>query len=159
MEKAMLELQVRQFSELVHEVFSSTLQDLGFDLEEENEYLLFARKGDIRLIFRLEVAYHICLFSIEIALLGKLGERATSDLYYRHLSVTTIAKYSDPEYEISLKSSSTEEELKEMMETQKGELLKYCKDIIGGDVSLWSRIADILIEQAENSKHKFHRRR
>ena len=113
---------------------------------------------DIQLIFRLEVAYHIYLFSIEIKLLGKLGEHAAADSYYRQLSVTTIAHYSDPEYKISLKGSSTEEELKEMMETQKGELLKYCKTIIDGDISLWSKIADVLIKQAENSRHRFHRK-
>jgi len=154
----MFRLQDRQFSKLVHEVFGSTIQNLGFELHEENENLLLARKGDIQLIFRLEVAYHTYLFSLEIKLLGKLGEQATSDSYYRHLSVTAIAKYFDTEYKISIKGSSTEEELKEMMETQKGELLEYCKPIIEGDISLWLKIADVLIKQAENSKHKFHRR-
>ena len=154
----MFGLQDRQFSQFVHEVFGSTIQDLGFEFQEENENLLFGRKGDIQLIFRLEVAYHIYLFSIEIKLLGKLGEHAAAASYYRQLSVTTIAQYSDPEYKISLKGSSTEEELKEMMETQKVELLKYCKTIIDGDISLWSKIADVLIKQAENSRYKFHRK-
>ena len=154
----MFGLQDGQFSKLVHEVFSSTIQNLGFELHEENENLLFARKGDIQLIFRLEVAYHTYLFSLEIKLLGKSGERATSDSYYRHLSVTTIAKYSDPEYKVSIKGSSTEEELKKMIETQREELLNYCKTIIEGDISLWSKIADVLIKQAENSKHRFRRR-
>jgi len=91
----MFGLQDRQFSKFVHEVFGSTIQDLGFELQEENENLLFGRKDDIQLNFRLEVAYHIYLFSIEIKLLGKLGDHATADSYYRQLSVTTIAKYSD----------------------------------------------------------------
>ena len=154
----MFGLQDKKFSRLVHEIFGSTIQKLGFELHEENEKLLFARKGDIQLIFRLEVAYHTYLFSLEIKLLGELGEQATSDSYYRQLSVTTIASYSDPEYKISLKGSSTEDDLKAMMKIQKGEMLKYCKSIIEGDISLWSKIADVLIKQAENSKHKFHRR-
>jgi hypothetical protein len=144
----MFELKDRQFIELVHEIFGTTMQELGFEFVEESRKLLYARKGDVQLIFRLEVARHIYLFSLEILLLGNLGERATSKSYYRNLAVTTIAKFSDPKYSISSHNPSTEDELREAMEIQKRELLKYCKSIFNGDISLWSTIVDLVIKES-----------
>jgi hypothetical protein len=137
-------LQHEQFSRLINEVFSSVIDRHGFKLRSEKEYLLIARKGDIELLFRLEIGYQSHYFSLEIRLSGELGERATSDSRYRHLGVSAIAKCFEPNYQESDKGAETEEMLREMMELQKEELLKYCEDILAGDVSSWSKVVDCL---------------
>jgi hypothetical protein len=144
----MLVLKDRQFIELVHEIFGSTMHEMGFEFVEESKKLLYAKKGDIKIIFRLEIAHQISLFSLEIMLLGYLGERASPKPYYRKLAVTTIAKFSDPNYEILSKNISTEEELRESMKKQKDELLKYCKNILNEDIAIWSKIIDLVAKES-----------
>lgn len=133
-----------RFLHLVVEVFDAVIRDHGFEIYEESEGLVIARRGDIELVFRLESTRLFYYFSLEINLNGKLGEKATLDPAYRHLGVTAIAKCMDPNYKISLKAAQTENELKEMMEIQKEELLNFCKDILLGDVSMWLGIVDCL---------------
>lgn len=144
----MFEFQERQFIDLVHEVYGSTMQELGFEFYEEDPQLLYAGKGDIQLIFRLETGFKFRLFSLEIMLLGELGERATSRVDHRSLDVTTIAEFSDPEYEFVSRIPATEFEFIEEMKIQKAELLYYCKDILAGDVTRWSGIVDSVIEES-----------
>lgn len=143
----MFEYQNGQFIKLIYEVFNNTIQGLGFKFQEENKKLLYARKGDVQLIFRLETGYKFRLFSLEIRLLGELGERATSKPYYRNLAVSTIAKFTDPDYKISSEITSTEDELRKVMETQKHSLLKYCNEMLHGDITRWPRIVDLIIEE------------
>jgi hypothetical protein len=128
------------FLKPIIDVFDSVFRDYGFKIYEENLDLVIAKKGDIELLFRLEATKMFYYFSLEIKLLGGLGEQATSDPSYRHLGVTAIAKCINPNYKISLKAAQTETELKEMMEIQKEELLDYCKGILLGDVSIWQRV-------------------
>jgi len=144
----MFKVNDREFVDLVYEIFGNTMQELGFEFIKEDKKLLYAKKGDIQLIFRLEIIPKVCLFSLEIMLLGELGERATVQTFYRSLDVTTIAKYSDPKYEVPSGIPSTENELRDSMELQKTDLLKYCKYILNGDVSLWSKIVDLITEES-----------
>jgi hypothetical protein len=142
--------ELSRFSGLAHEVFDATMQELGYEflenkLQQENSQVLYARKGDIQLIFRLEATYQIYLFSLEMTLIGELSEKATSDARYRTVGVSTIARYSDAQYKISTKNPSTEDEIREEMETQKKELLSYCRDILNEDLTMWTKVADILI--------------
>ena len=136
-----------QFIAMVHEVFGPTMQQLGFEFDEENNKLLHARKGEIQLIFRLESGYQYRLFSLEIKLLGELGERATSWPDYRHFGATAIAKLSNPNYKTSPKITGTEDEVRESMERQKAALLKYCKDILDGDITRWPTIVDSAMKE------------
>lgn len=144
MEKRVFEYQDGQFIALVHEVFGSTIEDLGFEFHEENIKLLRARRGDIQIVFRLESGYRYRLFSLEIELLGELGERTASQPYYRLAGVSGIAKYFNPEHTISSEIPVTEEDLRKEMEIQKSELLTYCKDILNGDVVQWQRMVDLM---------------
>jgi len=143
-----------RYLELVNEVFGSTIQELGFELRQEKEFIYVASKGETQLIFRLEFAYKIYLFSLEIRLLGKLGEQATSDSYYRQLGVGEFRLFADPNAKRKPGSASTEEELKERMEIQKGELLKYCQSILMGDTSIWTKIAKENIKNYDGSWKK-----
>ena len=147
-------LQHKQFSSLINEVFSSVIDRHKFELRSEDEYLLIAQKGDIELLFRLEVGYQSYYFSLEIRLSGELGERATPDSRYRHLGVTAIARCFELNYQGFANGAETEEMLKEMMETQKEALLQYCEDILVGDVSSWFKVVDCLRKKRENSKYK-----
>jgi len=149
-------LQGTHYFELIDEVFKSVTGPQGFEIRKENEKLFIARKGDLELLFRLEVGYQAYYFSLEIRLLGRLGERATTDSHYRHLGVTAIAKCYDPNHKMSAEAADTTEKLQKMMETQKEELLKYCADILAGDVSSWSRIVDCLMKKGAEAKHKTH---
>jgi len=86
-------------------------------------------------------------FSLEIRLSGKLGKKATSDPSYRHLGVAAIAKCLDPSYVRPVRKATNywaEEDLREIAEGHKEELLKYCGAILLGDVSSWQEVVDCL---------------
>ena len=90
--------------------------------------------GDLR----LERAYLAYYFSLEIELSGELGKQAASDPTYRHLGVSAIAKCLDPNYDRPVRKATNyraEEDLREIAEGHKEDLLKYCGDILSGDVS------------------------
>lgn len=144
----MFEFQERQFINLVREVYGSTMGELGFEFDEEDLQVLYARKGDIQLVFRLETGFKFRLFRLEIMLLGELGERATPRVDHRSLDVSTIAEFSDLGYEFVSRIPATESEFVEEMNIQKAELLKYCQDILDGDVTRWSQIVDSVIEES-----------
>jgi hypothetical protein len=138
-----------QFTKLIYEVFSSTLQDYDLNVIEEHKNLVIAKKGDVDLIFRLEAAPLFYYFGLEIKLSGELGEKATSDVSLRHLSVDVIANCLDANYKPYPKAAQTEEDLRARLERDKKELLeKYCKSILLGDVSFWPRVVSCLREKS-----------
>jgi hypothetical protein len=141
------------FLNLVHQVFDPVFDKYGFTIEDEAKWLepetaIFAQKGDIKLGFRLGVINHVYYFSLEIHLSGALGEKATSDPEARGLGVAAIARCLDPNYKINLKDSRSEDELREKMESDRGELVKYCEDILLGDVSNWQKVVDCLNDKS-----------
>lgn len=138
------------FLEIIKETFSSIFEEYGFELQDEvvwtgmGEYIITARKEDIELNFYLGVSQLFYYCSVGIRLSGKLGKRATANPKYRKMGISTIAKCLDPEYKPSRKSSQTSEEVKQQFENRKDDLLKYCKNILSGDVSIWPTVVKCL---------------
>lgn len=130
------------FSKLVKDVFGLVIQDYDFKYRDDNEQLIVAGKGEIEIIFRLEEIPLFYYFSLEIRLSGDTAKQATSDKRYRTLGVSTVTECLDPQYKSPLRGSQTESELRELMETSRDELLKYCSEILGGDVSSWQKVVD-----------------
>ena len=138
------------FLSIIKETFGSVFEDYGFELQDEaiwtgmGEYIITARKADIELNFYLGLSQLFYYCSVGIRLSGKLGKKATSDPKYRNMGVSTIAQNLDPEYEPSRKGQQTSEEVKREFENRKEDLLKYCRDILSGDVSIWSSVVKSL---------------
>jgi len=139
------------FSKLVDDVFNSVIHDYHLNCREENTRLLIASKEELELVFRLEAIPLFYYFSLELKLSGNLAEQATSDTYYRGrgLGVSAIAQCLDINYKPSIKGAQTESELRELLETGRDELLKYCKDILLGDVSSWQVVVECLKKKRE----------
>lgn len=141
------------FLKIIEETFGSVFEDYGFELQDEavwtgmGEYTITARKADIELNFYLGVSQLSYYCSAGIRLSGELGKRATTDSKYRNMGVSTIAKCLDPEYKPLRKSPQTSEEVRQKFENRKEDLLKYCKDILSGDVSTWQAVVNCLREK------------
>ena len=138
------------FYSIIKETFGSVTEDFGFELQDEavwsgmGEYIIIAKKGDIELNFYLGMSQLFYYCSVGIKLSGELGKKATGDPKFRNLGVSTIAKCLDPDYKHSGKSPQTSEEVKHAFENRKEDLLKYCKDILSGDVSIWPTVVNHL---------------
>jgi len=140
------------FLSIIKEVFDSVFKDYGFKLIEEatwdgrGEDLITATKGDMDLIFYVTTLpmFHYC--SVGIKLTGATAEKATPYVKYRSLGLSAIAKRLDTNYNRVSEGVQTKEEVKDLFEAEKKDLLTYCKDILLGDVSAWSRIADQMAE-------------
>jgi hypothetical protein len=145
---------------IIKEVFDSVFKDYGFELKNEaiwdgrGENVITASKGDIDLNFYLGTSPMFYYCSVGIKLSGDIAEKATSHVKYRSMGVSAIAKELDPNYKRPSKGAQTKEEVKELFEAEKADLLKYCKDILLGDVSSWSRIADQMAEKWEKTNNK-----
>jgi hypothetical protein len=111
---------------------------------------VIANRGNIEIVFRLEATRLFYYFSLEIRLSGELGEKATSDPFYRDLGVATIAKCLDPNYELLLKKPQTTDELRNVLERNKKDLLNYCGRILLGDVSIWEIVVQCVKEEGKN---------
>ena len=138
------------FLPIIKETFGSIFEEYGFELQDEvvwtgmGEYIITARKTDIDLNFYLGGSQLFYSCSVGISLSGKLGKRATANSKYRKMGISTIAKCLDPEYKSSRKSPQTSEEVKQQFENRKEDLLKYCKDVLSGDVSSWPTVVKCL---------------
>jgi len=142
------------FYSIINETFSSVFEEYGFELEQDEavwtgagEYIITAQKGDIALNFYLGLSQLFYYCSIGIKLSGELGKRATPDAKYRNLGVSTIAECLDPEYKLSRKSPQTSDEVTQKFEDPRKDLLKYCKNILSGDMSSWSALVKCLKKQ------------
>ena len=145
----MISLSEHQFFWRVNNIFGSILQNYGFEIREEGNKLVVAQRGDIELIFLVEVSYLEYFFSLAIKISGELGRKATTDVDNRNrrLDIITIAHCLNPNYEFTPKKIRTEEDLAEVMEDRKEVLIKYCKDMLLGDVSLWQDVVDCWTER------------
>jgi hypothetical protein len=134
------------FLSIIKEVFDPVFKDYGFVLSNEmkwdgqGEDSVTASKDSIDLVFYVGVSQLFYYCSVGIKLSGELAEKATSRVGYRGLGVAAIAEALDPSYKQRRKAAQTKEEVREMFEAEKEDLLKYCSDILSGDVSSWSRI-------------------
>ena len=138
------------FLEIIKEIFGPVFDDYGFELQDkavwsgDGEYIITAKKIDIELNFYLGVSQLFYYCSAGIKLLGELGKRGTTDIKYRNIGISTIAKCLDSEYKPFRESSQTSEEVKQQFENIKEDLLKYCKGILSGDVSIWPTLISCL---------------
>jgi hypothetical protein len=138
------------FLSIIKEAFGPVFEEYGFEIQDKavwtgrGEYIITAKKTDIELNFYLGVSQLFYYCSIGIRLSGKMGKRATNDPKYRNIGVSKIAKCLDPEYNSSRKSPQTSEDVKKQFESRKEDLLKYCSDILAGDVSSWPAVVKCL---------------
>lgn len=135
------------FYSIIKETFGPVFEEYGFELQQDEavwtgmgEYVITAKKTDIELNFYLGLSQLFYYCSVGIRLSGELGKKATSDPKYRGIGVSTIAECLDPEYKLSRKNPQTSEEVRKEFSSRKEDLLKYCKDILSGDVSVWPAI-------------------
>ncbi len=147
------------FLPIVKEVFSSVFSDYGFVLMDEvnwdghGENTITASKGDIEINFYLGTSRLFYYCSAGIKLSGKIGEKATSHVKYRSMGISAIAKGIDPNYKSNNRAAQTAEEVKNAFEAEKDDMIKYCKDILLGDVSSWTPVANQLAEEWEKKQN------
>ena len=143
------------FLPIIKEVFDPVFKQFGFVLDNEMEWdgrgedSITASKDDMTLFFYVGITQFFYYCSVGIRLSGELAEKATSREGYRHLGVTAIAKGLDPSYTQREEAAQTREEVRAAFEAEKQDLLKYCSDILSGDVSSWSRVVDPMAEEWE----------
>ena len=141
------------FPTIIQETFGSMFEEYGFELQGEakwsgmGEYIITAKKNDIELNFYLGLSQLFYYCSVGIRLSGEVGERATTDPKFRNMGISVIAECLDPDYKPSKKSPQTSEEVKQAFEKCKEDLLKYCKDILSGDVTIWATVVKCLKEK------------
>ena len=139
-----------QFLPLIKETFSQVFEDYAFDLQNEavwdghGEYSVTAINGDIALIFYLSVLPQVYYCSLGIRVSGDLAKKATSNGKPRSIDVMVIANALDLDYKHPPMQIQTNEDLKRILEKEKECLLKYCQDILSGDVSNWSKVVSDL---------------
>ena len=143
---------------VINDVFEPVFQKFGFVINTEldrstsGEYSTTASKEGITLGFYVGLSPLFYYCSVSISLSGEIAERATSRSKYQSLGVAAIAKAIDPSYKQRRKAAQTKEEVRASFEAEREDLLKYCSDILAGDVSAWSKIADSLAVEWEKSK-------
>ena len=140
----------------VQKIFGPVFEECGFELrpgESKIEYQtsVVAKKGDIELAFYLEVTYKFYLCSIGIRLTGELGEKVSSDPCYREIGASVIAEQLNPGYESPTKHIQTRDDLYRALEVDKAELLKYCKDILMGDITPWQYALKSILDESKRS--------
>ena len=146
------------FLPIVKEVFSSVLSDFGFTLRNEaswdgrGENTITASKDDIDINFYIGTSQLFYYCSAGIKLLGETGEKATPHVKSRSLGISAIAKGIDPNYKSNNRAAQTAEEVKKAFEAERDDMIKYCKDILLGDVSSWTSVANQLAEEWEKKQ-------
>jgi hypothetical protein len=137
-----------EFAAIIREVFDPVFQTYGFRLQDEatwdgqGENSLTASKDGMELNFYLGTSPLFYYCSVIIHLVGEVAEKATPYSKYRRLDVSTIAEALDPTFKPSLKGAQTNEEVRALFELQRENLLKYCSDILSGNLSSWTRVAE-----------------
>jgi hypothetical protein len=135
-----------RFLESVKKVFEPVFQEYGFELGENvvwngaGEDEVRAGKNDITLVYFLGHTSRFYLCSSSIFLSGQLAENITPFRYYRHMAVTQIAHYLDKDFHFTGIDVYGNEDLVRALEQEKEILLKYCRDILSGDLSIWPEV-------------------
>ncbi len=152
-----------QFVESIKKVFDSVFKEYGFELQEElqwngaGEDTIKASKKDITLVYYFGHTPEFYLCSIGISLSGELAERATSIRHYHNMTVTGIAKFLDKDFNPVRVNVYNNEDLVKALEQGKEVLLKYCKDILSGDVSSWTEVVKRSEEyRTDSGKVRWH---
>lgn len=135
-----------RFVESIKKVFDPVFSEYDLELQEEvvwngaGEDTVRASKKDITLVYYLGHMPQFYLCSMGISLSGQLAEKATSIRHYHNMGVTGIAHYLDQDFHFTGINVYTNEDLIHALEQEKEALLKYCKDILAGDVSSWQKV-------------------
>jgi hypothetical protein len=135
-----------QFLESIKRVFAPVFKEYGFELQEEvvwngaGEDTVKAIKKDIALVYYLGHTPQFYLCSLGISLSGQLAQKATSIKHYYNMGVTGIAHYLDENYQFTGINVYNNEDLIRALEQEKEVLLTYCKNILSGDISVWSEV-------------------
>ena len=135
-----------QFLESIKKVFGQVFHEYGFELQQDvvwngaGEDEVKARKNDITLVYFLGHTRQFYLCSSSIFLSGQLAEKTTPIRHYHHMAVTSIAHYLDKDFQFAGIHVYTNEDLVRALEQEKAVLLKYCKDILAGDLSIWPEV-------------------
>ena len=141
------------------EIFDPVFKDYGFELQREvtwdghGEYSVSASKRDIALNFYLVVIpmsrSYYCSLGLQLS--GKLAREATHNQDRQNIDVMVIAECLDPDYQRPPMKIQTKQELQMILEREKEVLLKYCKGVLVGDVSIWSKVVNCLLEKRKSS--------
>ena len=135
-----------QFLESIKKVFEPVFHEYGFELQDEvvwngaGEDQVRARKDDITLVYFLGHTRQFYLCSLSIFLSGQLAEKTTPFRHYHHMAVTSIAHYLDKDFQFTGIQVYTNEDLIRALEQEKEVLLKYCREILSGDLSIWPEV-------------------
>ncbi len=141
------------FVSIIKEVFSSVFNDYGFVLNDKaswdgrGENTIKASKGDVDINFYIGVSQLFYYCSAGIKLSGETGEKATPHVKYRSMGISAIAKGMDSNYKSSNRAAQTAEEVKKAFEAERDDMVRYCKNILLGDVSSWTPVAHQLAEE------------
>jgi len=131
------------FQDNLINVFAFVRDDYGFKFEVINDYLMVGRKEDMNLYFIFDKGI---LFSVEIEVTGKFGERAIKNPKYRKLGASTMAECINDEYKMKITKIKNANDLLSEMKEEARVLREYCRNILAGDVSDWERIVYCLLE-------------
>ncbi len=148
------------FLSIIKDVFSPVLTEYGFSLKDgmtwdgQGEDSVSAIKDQVEITFYVGHSRLFYYCSAGIKLSGALGEKASSNPDYRAMGVSAIAKGIDPNYKSSNRAAQSAEEVRRAFEAERDDMLKYCKEILLGNVSFWTPIANKMAEEWENRKKK-----
>lgn len=129
------------FQENIPEIFNFVKSDYGFEFEVIDDHMMIARKEDMNLYFIFDRGV---LFSVEIEVIGALGEKATKNPDYRRLGASTMAECMKEGYQLKVRFIQDKYVLISEMKEEAQVLRKYFGDILSGDVSDWARIVDCI---------------
>jgi hypothetical protein len=143
------------FAAIVKEVFEPVFKEYGFKPKNEavwdgrGEDVFTAAKQNMELNFYLSWFMGAYSCSVGLRLLGELAEKATPYSDWRDMDVTVLAERLNPSFKRTSKDAQTHEEVKALLEEKREVLLKYCSDILKGDVSSWTAVAAQMAEESE----------
>jgi hypothetical protein len=148
------------FLSIIRDVFSPALIEYGFSLKDgmnwdgQGEDTVSVVKDQIEITFYVGHSKLFYYCSAGIKLSGALGEKASSNPSYRAMGISALAKGIDPDYKSNSRAAQSAEEVKQAFEAERDDMVKYCKDILLGDVSSWTPIANKMAEECENRNKK-----
>jgi hypothetical protein len=141
--------------------FGSVFTHYGFELQRavtwdgHGEYSVTASKRDVALNFYLVVIpmSRFYYFSLGLQLSGKLAREATHNQESQNIDVMVIAECLDPDDQRPSMKIQTKQELQMILEREREVLLKYCKGVLEGDISIWPKVVSCVQEKRKKSSY------
>lgn len=145
------------FLPIIIDVFESVFNDYSFQLLDnitwngQGENILTALKKEIELNFYVGTSPLFYYCSVGIKLTEETAKKMSLNSKNYNIGVSAIAKELDPSYKQSRKGAQTVEEVRNLFEAEKKDLLKYCEDILLGDVSSLIRVVNQMSKEKERN--------